>query len=232
MPCNLSSREQLARAIMELEIEDLMELESDSDREEDILLLHDLYTKHYLFSQLSINLSKIYSPEDLMQLSPSNFKQLNRTTHIAFGKLGDLLGGNSIFYNNSRHKQLALEIKVAVKGLARDWILEKFSEKVDDMKLFKPHPSDTDRDPFLYNFFIQSQASYSCLSRYIVLKDETNHTVDDLQNIANLASSGFQRATKTVEIATPTYYANLVATRAKKWDMSDDNGSTVFTTNS
>ncbi|KAI8460277.1 hypothetical protein BY996DRAFT_4574891, partial [Phakopsora pachyrhizi] len=107
---------------------------------------------------------------------------------------------------------------------------------------FKRHPSDTDRsgisqpgtivdkligDPFLYNFFIQSQASYSCLSRYIVLKDETNHT-----NIANLASSGFQRATKTVEIATPTYYANLVATRAKKWDMSDDNGSTVLTTNS
>ncbi|CAH7667857.1 expressed protein [Phakopsora pachyrhizi] len=108
-------------------------------------------------------------------------------------------------------------------------------------------PSDTDRsgisqpgtivdkfigDPFLYSFFIQVQASYSCPSRYIVLKDETNHTVDDLQNIANLASSGLQRATKTVEIATPTYYANLVATRAKKWDMSDDNGSTVFTTNS
>ncbi|CAH7684676.1 hypothetical protein PPACK8108_LOCUS19057 [Phakopsora pachyrhizi] len=59
-------REQLARTIMELEIEDLMESESDSDREEDILLLHDLYTKHYLFSQSSINLSKTYSPEDLM----------------------------------------------------------------------------------------------------------------------------------------------------------------------
>ncbi|CAH7676272.1 expressed protein, partial [Phakopsora pachyrhizi] len=95
---------------------------------------------------------------------------------------------------------------------------------------FKRHPSDTDRsgisqpgtivdkfigDPFLYSFFIQSQASYSCPSRYIVLKDET-----------------ITLATKTVEIATPTYYANLVATRAKKWDMSDDNGSTVFTTNS
>ncbi|CAH7690473.1 Piwi domain-domain-containing protein [Phakopsora pachyrhizi] len=115
---------------------------------------------------------------------------------------------------------------------------------------FERHPSDTDRsgvsqpgtivdkfigDPFLYNFFIQSQASLigtSCPSRYIVLKDETNHTVDDLQNIANLVSSGFQRATKSVEIDTPTYYANLVATRAKKWDMSDANGSTVFTTNS
>ncbi|CAH7684882.1 hypothetical protein PPACK8108_LOCUS19319, partial [Phakopsora pachyrhizi] len=73
---------------------------------------------------------------------------------------------------------------------------------------FKRHPSDTDRsgktfvphhtivdkfigDPFLYKFSIQSQASYSCPSRYIVLKDETNHTVDDLQNIANLASSRF-----------------------------------------
>ncbi|CAH7683670.1 expressed protein, partial [Phakopsora pachyrhizi] len=67
---------------------------------------------------------------------------------------------------------------------------------------FKPHPSDSDRsgisqpdkfigDPFLYKFFIQSQASYSCPSRYIVLKDETNHNVDYLQNIANLASSGF-----------------------------------------
>ncbi|CAH7683588.1 hypothetical protein BY996DRAFT_4597833, partial [Phakopsora pachyrhizi] len=71
---------------------------------------------------------------------------------------------------------------------------------------FKRHPSIIDRsgisqpgkivdkfigDPFLYNFFIRSQASYSCPSRYIGLKNETNHTVDDLQNIANLASSGF-----------------------------------------
>ncbi|CAH7666222.1 Piwi domain-containing protein, partial [Phakopsora pachyrhizi] len=104
---------------------------------------------------------------------------------------------------------------------------------------FECHPSDTDRsgisqpgtiadkfirDPFLYNFFIQSQASFIgtlCPSRYTALKDETNHTVDDLQNIANLVSSGFQRATKSVEIATPTYYANLVSTRAKKWYMSD-----------
>ncbi|KAI8452536.1 hypothetical protein BY996DRAFT_4555435, partial [Phakopsora pachyrhizi] len=88
---------------------------------------------------------------------------------------------------------------------------------------FESHPSDTDRSgisqpgtivdkfiggPFLYNFFIQSQASLmgtSCPSRYIVLKYETNHIVDDLQNIANLVSSGFQRATESVEIATPAY---------------------------
>ncbi|KAI8453818.1 hypothetical protein BY996DRAFT_8490114 [Phakopsora pachyrhizi] len=110
--------EQLARTIGELEIEDLMELESGSDREEDILLLHDLYTKRYLVPQSSIKLSKTYSPKDLMQLSPSNFKQLTWTTHIAFGKLCDLLRGDSIFYNNPRHKQIALEIQVAV-GLSR-----------------------------------------------------------------------------------------------------------------
>ncbi|CAH7681386.1 Piwi domain-domain-containing protein, partial [Phakopsora pachyrhizi] len=107
---------------------------------------------------------------------------------------------------------------------------------------FEHHPSDADRsgisqpgaivdkvigDPFLYNFFFQSQPSLkgtSCLTRYIVLKDETNHTVDDLQNIANFVSYGFQKATKSIGIATPTYYANLVATGAKKWDMSDDKG--------
>ncbi|CAH7667853.1 hypothetical protein BY996DRAFT_4576453, partial [Phakopsora pachyrhizi] len=66
----------------------------------------------------------------------------------------------------------------------------------------------------------------------VVQKDETNHTVDDPQNIANSVCSASQRATKSVGIATPTNYANLVATRAKKLDISDENGSTVFTTNS
>ncbi|KAI8444171.1 hypothetical protein BY996DRAFT_6569272 [Phakopsora pachyrhizi] len=92
----------------ELNIEDLMELESNSDREDAILLLHDLYTKCYLAARSSIKLSKTYSTEDLMQLSPSSFKKLNRTTHNAFGKLCDLLRGESIFYNNLRHKQIAV----------------------------------------------------------------------------------------------------------------------------
>ncbi|KAI8447683.1 hypothetical protein BY996DRAFT_4563528, partial [Phakopsora pachyrhizi] len=93
---------------------------------------------------------------------------------------------------------------------------------------FECHPKDADRsgisepgkivdmvigDLFLYNLLFQSQASFnstSCCIRYLDLTDETNHTVDDPQNTANLVSSGFQRATKSVEIVTPTYYANLV----------------------
>ncbi|CAH7675678.1 hypothetical protein PPACK8108_LOCUS10698, partial [Phakopsora pachyrhizi] len=76
-------------------------------------------------------------------------------------------------------------------------------------------------DPFLYNLLYQSQASLNSLSYpTIYIK------------FANSVCSASQRATKSVGIATPTYYANLVATRAKKWDISDENGSTVFTTNS
>ncbi|KAI8458311.1 hypothetical protein BY996DRAFT_6410998 [Phakopsora pachyrhizi] len=62
-------------------------------------------------------------------------------------------------------------------------------------------------DPFLYNLLFQSQASLNVFS-------------------------ASQRATKSVGITTPTYYANLVATKAKKWDISVENSSTVFTTNS
>ncbi|CAH7668224.1 Piwi domain-domain-containing protein [Phakopsora pachyrhizi] len=115
---------------------------------------------------------------------------------------------------------------------------------------FEPHPDDADRssnsqpgtivdkvivDPFLHNFYLQCQAGLkgtSCPSRNVALKDETNHNFNDLQNIANSVCCGFQRATRSVQIATPTYYANIVATRAKKWDMSYDNNSTVFTTKS
>ncbi|CAH7684884.1 hypothetical protein BY996DRAFT_4584460, partial [Phakopsora pachyrhizi] len=86
---------------------------------------------------------------------------------------------------------------------------------------------------FLYNLLFQSQDSLnstSCPTRYIVQKDETNHTVDDPQSIANSVCSASQRANKSVGITTPTYYANLVATRAKKCDISDENGSTVLKT--
>ncbi|CAH7668500.1 hypothetical protein BY996DRAFT_4530294, partial [Phakopsora pachyrhizi] len=88
---------------------------------------------------------------------------------------------------------------------------------------FECHHNDADRsgisqpgtivqkvigDPFLYNLLFQSQASLngtSCCTRYLALKDETNHTVDDPQNIANSACSASQKATKSVGIATPTY---------------------------
>ncbi|CAH7687754.1 hypothetical protein PPACK8108_LOCUS22588 [Phakopsora pachyrhizi] len=73
---------------------------------------------------------------------------------------------------------------------------------------------------FLMMLIGQSQAGVkgtSCPIRYILLHDETNYTVNDLQNIAYSLCSGFQRATRSVQIEKFTYYANIVATRAKKW---------------
>ncbi|CAH7666806.1 hypothetical protein BY996DRAFT_4585482, partial [Phakopsora pachyrhizi] len=99
---------------------------------------------------------------------------------------------------------------------------------------FKCHPNDANRsgisqpvtivdrvigDPFLYNSLFQSQASLngtSCHIRYLDMKDETNHPADDPQNIANSVCSASQRANKSVRISKPTYYVDLVATRAKK----------------
>ncbi|KAI8448090.1 hypothetical protein BY996DRAFT_4557347, partial [Phakopsora pachyrhizi] len=50
----------------------------------------------------------------------------------------------------------------------------------------------------------------SCPTRYIVLKDETNHNFNDFLIIENSVCSGNQRATRSVQIATPTYNANIV----------------------
>ncbi|KAI8459712.1 hypothetical protein BY996DRAFT_6409967 [Phakopsora pachyrhizi] len=60
------------------------------------------------------------------------------------------------------------------------------------------------------------QAVCMCCKGYLDLKDEIDHAVDDPQNIANSVYSASQRANKLFGIETPTYYANLVATRAKK----------------
>ncbi|CAH7685953.1 hypothetical protein PPACK8108_LOCUS20544 [Phakopsora pachyrhizi] len=51
-------------------------------------------------------------------------------------------------------------------------------------------------------------------------------TISMIFRIENSVCSGNQRATRSVQIAKPAYNANIVAPRAKEWDMSDDNGST------
>ncbi|CAH7681947.1 hypothetical protein PPACK8108_LOCUS14623 [Phakopsora pachyrhizi] len=73
------------------------------------------------------------------------------------------------------------------------------------------------------------QAVCMCCKAQNYFKQLLRFTLDVL---AEHCCSASQRATKSVGIATPTYYANLFATRAKKCDISDENGSTIFTTNS
>ncbi|OAV97009.1 hypothetical protein PTTG_11651 [Puccinia triticina 1-1 BBBD Race 1] len=91
-------------------------------------------------------------------------------------------------------------------------------------------------DPFLFDFFAQTQAGLQGTSRptrYVILKDESNSSADDLQAIIQIISSGFQRATRSVGLATPAYYADIVASRAKMWvNVDDDGASTVASASS
>lgn len=86
-------------------------------------------------------------------------------------------------------------------------------------------------DPLLFDFFCQTQAGLQGTSRptrYIILKDESNFSADTLQDLVQTISSGFQRATRSVGLATPAYYADIVASRAKLWlNLDDDSNSTV-----
>ncbi|POW18526.1 hypothetical protein PSHT_05727 [Puccinia striiformis] len=85
-------------------------------------------------------------------------------------------------------------------------------------------------DPLLFDFFAQTQAGLQGTSRptrYVILKDESNSSADQLQAIIQIISSGFQRATRSVGLATPAYYADIVASRAKLWLNVDDDASTV-----
>ncbi|KAI9615678.1 hypothetical protein KEM48_005555 [Puccinia striiformis f. sp. tritici PST-130] len=72
-------------------------------------------------------------------------------------------------------------------------------------------------DPLLFDFFAQTQAGLQGTSRptrYVILKDESNSSADQLQAIIQIISSGFQRATR-------------MASRAKLWLNVDDDASTV-----
>ncbi|MBW0462350.1 hypothetical protein O181_002065 [Austropuccinia psidii MF-1] len=85
-------------------------------------------------------------------------------------------------------------------------------------------------DPFYFDFFAQTQGGIQGTSRptrYVVLQDECRFSADDLQAIINMICSGFQRATRSVSIATPAYYADIVATRVKIWLNIDDDASTI-----
>ncbi|KNZ50220.1 hypothetical protein VP01_453g12 [Puccinia sorghi] len=88
-------------------------------------------------------------------------------------------------------------------------------------------------DPNLFDFFSQTQAGLQGTSRptrYVVLKDESNASADQLQSIIQIISSGFQRATRSVGLATPAY---VFAARAKMWLNADDDGaSTVMSSSS
>ncbi|KAL7753006.1 hypothetical protein RI367_001457 [Sorochytrium milnesiophthora] len=69
-----------------------------------------------------------------------------------------------------------------------------------------------------FDFYLQSQAGLLGTSRpvhYHVIHDENNFTVDNLVSLTYNLCFTFARATRSVSIVPPVYYADLVANRAR-----------------
>ncbi|EGG04902.1 uncharacterized protein MELLADRAFT_88455 [Melampsora larici-populina 98AG31] len=85
-------------------------------------------------------------------------------------------------------------------------------------------------DPHIFDFFCQSQAGLLGTSkpcRYCVLKDESDFSVDELQELVNSVCSSYQPATRSVGMAAPAYYADILADRGRMWLNIDDDQSSV-----
>ncbi|CAH7668107.1 hypothetical protein PPACK8108_LOCUS2582 [Phakopsora pachyrhizi] len=118
MPKALTERQKLAYTIREMEIQSLLETDSVSELETDILYLNHLLTKRYLVTHSTKKNPLIYSVDNLINLPPARFKQLMRTTHCSFGRLCELIKDDPLFHNKSQNKQRPLEIQLAI-GLCR-----------------------------------------------------------------------------------------------------------------
>ncbi|TDL22764.1 Piwi-domain-containing protein [Rickenella mellea] len=71
--------------------------------------------------------------------------------------------------------------------------------------------------PFVFDYFLQSHSGLLGTSRpshYIVIKDENGFTADSLQEMSYTLCHSYARATRSVSIPAPVYYADLVCSRA------------------
>ncbi|CAG8608738.1 2182_t:CDS:1 [Ambispora gerdemannii] len=72
--------------------------------------------------------------------------------------------------------------------------------------------------PYLFDFYLYSHSSLQGTSRpahYIILYDENKFNVDTLQNFTYKLCYNYQRATRSVSIPPPVYYAHLSAKHAR-----------------
>lgn len=77
-----------------------------------------------------------------------------------------------------------------------------------------------------YDFFVNSHAGIQGTNRpskYTVLIDENDITVDQMQNFIFRLSHGFARCTRSVSMVNSAFYAHLLAMRGRIF--IDDDGS-------
>lgn len=174
---------------------------------------------------------------------------LTQFRNRAKGRLPDRL----IFYRDGvsegQFGEVALQevqsMKKALESLGAGHVKLTFLvvSKRHAARFFVPNPKDGDRKgnvmagvvvdtgithPFEFDFYLNSHQGLQGTSRsahYHVLYDENKFGADDLQEITYRICYLYARATRSVSIVPPAYYAHLVAARARCYRAGGISGS-------
>ncbi|MBW0522816.1 hypothetical protein O181_062531 [Austropuccinia psidii MF-1] len=113
-----SHRLPLLQTLNSLQFIDAFSSDSDSDIQEDIILLDMITSQRYINPCRRYPSHYMYMMNDLQTLSSERFCQLCRTTHESFEKLVAKIQDDQSFQNSSQNKQHNPAIQLAV-GLSR-----------------------------------------------------------------------------------------------------------------
>ncbi|MBW0570739.1 hypothetical protein O181_110454 [Austropuccinia psidii MF-1] len=104
----------LIQTLNSLHLIDALNSDSDSDIQEDIILLDMITSQRYINPCRRYPSHYMYTMNDLQTLSSEKFQQLCRTTHESFVKLVSKLQPDKTFQNSSQNKQCNPAIQLAV----------------------------------------------------------------------------------------------------------------------
>ncbi|MBW0463760.1 hypothetical protein O181_003475 [Austropuccinia psidii MF-1] len=109
-----SKRLPLLQTLNSLQLIDALNSDSDSDIQEDIILLDMITSQRYINPHRRYPSHYMYMMNNLQTLSSEKFRQLCRTTHESFEKLVAQIQGDKTFQNSSQNKQHNPAIQLAV----------------------------------------------------------------------------------------------------------------------
>ncbi|MBW0556400.1 hypothetical protein O181_096115 [Austropuccinia psidii MF-1] len=104
----------LLQTLNSLQFINALNPDSESDIQEDILLLDIIESQRYINPHRRYPSHYMYTMNDLQTLSSERFLQLCRTTHESFEKLVSKIQDDKTFQNSSQNKQCNPSIQLAV----------------------------------------------------------------------------------------------------------------------
>ncbi|MBW0534009.1 hypothetical protein O181_073724 [Austropuccinia psidii MF-1] len=110
-----SQRLPLLQNLYSLQFIVALNFDSDSDIQEDMLLLEMITSQRYINPCRRYPSNYIYTINDLQKSSSEKFQQLCRTTHESFEKFVAKIQHDKMFQNSSQNKQQNPTIQVVVE---------------------------------------------------------------------------------------------------------------------